>query len=259
MVPIPRRAWSVRTGPLEFVVRPAAFLLFGGIAVALDVTFLPMALPGRSAVLYALLALVVTLLTVVTTLLHEGGHAAAYLLQDIRPVRITLRGSGAACAAMVDDQDTASRALLRALAGPVVTMVIVAVTVGVWLMRLPSPVHVVAVSLAVFGLFDLVFNTLPVHPRCDGTFALRALLGLIQGQRAEEFAVLYIWRPLILAGAALVAPLVASLTGYLADAPSATAVAVASSLLLCTVPPCALAWRHLHRSAAVLSPSKPGR
>jgi len=244
MVPPPARSAVMRLGSIEFVLRPAALLLYGGIAAALDVTFLPFVLPGQPALVYHAMALAVMLCSIATTLLHEGGHALAYLLQGIRPVRITLRGGGAGCAAMVDE-DIPTRALARALAGPAVTLVIVIGLLAAWLV-LPLPVvcRVVAATLTTFSLFDLVFNTLPVHPRCDGTFALRALLQLIQGRRPDDFAVLYLWRPPILAAGALSAPLIAAAIGHPLSNPM-TAVAVAGGLALCLVPPGALLRRSL--------------
>ena len=247
----------MRLGSVEFVLRPGALILFGGIAAALDVTFLPVVLPGQPALVYHAMALAIMLCSIATTLLHEGGHALAYLAQGIRPVRITLRGGGAGCAAMVDE-DAPGRALVRALAGPAMTLVIVIVLLVAWLL-LPLPIicRVVAATLATFSTFDLVFNTLPVHSRCDGTFALRALLSLIQRRRPDDFVVLYLWRPLILATAALSAPAIAAACGHPLSTAMMTAVA-ACSLALCAVPPGALLRRHLRsHSVRLLSHGRP--
>lgn len=243
MTPPPRRALVFHVRGIEFVVRPAAFLLFGSIAAALDVTFLPLALPGRSPLAYHLTAAIMALLMIVTTLLHESGHAIAYRLQGIWPVRITLRGSGGACAAMVD-ADSPGRALARALAGPAATALVVAVLVTVWhLPLLPPTGRLIAATLAVFSLFDLLFNTLPVHPRCDGTHALRALLWLARRCEPEPFAVLYLWRPTILAAAVLGLCQLAAATGFQPFGAMTLTIGALCALALCAVPPLVLARR----------------
>ena len=243
MTPVPRRALVFHLGGVEFVLRPGGVLLFGGIAAALDVTFLPLALPGAPALTYHLIAAAMTLLMIVTTLLHESGHALAYRLQGIWPVRITLRASGGACAAVVYE-DTAARALVRALAGPAVTLLVLIALVLCWhLPALPAAWRLIAAALAVFSLFDLLFNTLPVHPRCDGTHALRALLWLLRGRQPDNAAVLYLWRPTILAAAALGLDRAADALGYRPFGPATAAIAAVTALALCAVPLGLMVWR----------------
>jgi len=237
---------------VEIVARPGGVVLFGGIAAALDVTFLPVALPGQPPVAYHLAALAITALMIVTTLLHEGGHALAYRVQGIWPVRITLRGSGGACAAMVDE-DRPGQALARALAGPAVTALVVLALFVCWrVLALPPLCRLIAATLFVFSLADLLFNTLPVHPRCDGTHALRALLWLVWRREPAPFAVLYLWRPLALAAAFLAAPPVVAVAGFQAADPTIATVSMVGALALCAVPPLAVAGRLLRRRAPLL-------
>ncbi len=243
MPPPPRRSLVFHYGGVEFVIRPGAPLLFGVIAAALDVTFLPSALPDQPVLSYHLAAVAITLLMIVTTLLHESGHALAYRAQGIWPVRVTLRGSGGACAAMVDE-DRPALALARALAGPAVTALVVAVLFLSWrALPLPPLCRLVAATLMVFSAFDLVFNTLPVHPRCDGTHALRAAVWLLRRREPDRFSVLYVWRPLVLAAALLLCPAAGALTGLLPAGPTAGEGAGAGALALCAVPLGALALR----------------
>jgi len=245
MPPPPRRSLVFHYGGIEFVIRPGAPVLFGGIAAALDVTFLPSALPAQPALAYHLAAVAMTALMIVTTLLHESGHALAYRAQGIWPVRVTLRGSGGACAAMVDE-DRPARALARALAGPAVTaLVAVALFCGWRVLPLPPLWRLVAATLLVFSVFDLVFNTLPVHPRCDGTHALRAIIWLLRGREPARFAVLYVWRPIVLAAAVLLCPAAGAFTGFLPAGPTVDAAAGAAALALCAVPLGALGLRAL--------------
>lgn len=245
MTPPPRRALVFHLGGIEFVLRPGGVVLFGSIAAALDVTFLPLALPGAPALTYHLIAAALALLMIVTTLLHESGHAIAYRVQGIWPVRITLRGSGGACAAMVYE-DTPARALVRALAGPAVTLLVVLALIGLWrLPALPPVCRLLAATLSVFSLGDLVFNTLPFHPRCDGTHALRSLLWILRGREPERFAVLYLWRPTILAAAILALGKAASALRLLPDSSVLPTVAACIALALCAVPLGTMAWRYL--------------
>ncbi len=255
MPPPPPRSLVFHCGGVEFVIRPGAPLLFGGIAAALDVTFLPVALPDQPVLAYHLAAVAITVLMIVTTLLHESGHALAYRAQGIWPVRVTLRGSGGACAAMVDE-DKPGQALVRSLAGPAVTAVVAVSLFLAWrTLPLPPLWRLVAATLTVFSAFDLVFNTLPVHPRCDGAHALRAAVWLLRGCEPAPFAVLYVWRPIVLAAAVLLCPAAGALTGLLPTGPVVSAAAGACALALCAVPLGALALRALRGRGLASAPT----
>ena len=253
MTPAPRRALVFRLGGVEFVLRPGALVLFGSIAALLDVTFLPLALPDAPALTHHVLAAAITMVMLVATLLHESGHAIAYRLQGAWPVRITLRGSGGACAAVVYE-DSPARGLVRALAGPAVTALIIAVLVLAWhAPALPPPWRLVAATVTVFSLFDLIFNALPVFARGDGTHALRAVLWLLRRRAPEDFAVLYLWRPPILAAAVLALAQVA--IRYLPWHGTTLTVAALCALALCAVPPVALVWRLLAGQGVLPAPA----
>src|SRR5437763_5715583 len=257
MTPLPRRALVFRVGGIEFGLRPGAWVLFGGIAALLDVAFLPLALPDAPALTHHVVALAMTVLMIVTTLLHESGHAIAYRLQGVWPVRITLRGSGGACAAVVYE-DSPARGLVRALAGPAVTALIIAVLVLAWhAPALPPPWRLVAATVTVFSLFDLIFNALPVFPRGDGTHALRAVLWLLRHRAPEDFAVLYLWRPPILAAALLALSWAAD--RYLLWDTTTVTIAALCALALCAMPPLALVWRLLADHGLLPAPGRQGR
>ena len=255
LTPPPPRSLVLRLWGVELVLRPGGVLLFGGIAAALDVTFLPAALPGLPALSYHGAAVVITLLMIAHTLLHESGHALAYRLQGIWPVRSTLRGSGGACAAVVGD-DTPARALVRALAGPAMTACVLVAALLAWrVLPLPPLWRLIAASLAVFTLCDLVFNTLPIHPRADGAFALRAALWLARRREPDTLSVLYVWRPLVLAAALLAIWSLARAAGLPYTGPGTTVLVGWCALALCAVPPCALLWRAWHERAARTAPA----
>ncbi len=249
MTPVSGRAAVFSIGGVQFVIRPAGVLLFGGIAAALDLTFLPLALPGQTPLTYHLAALAMMAAMIVTTLLHESGHALAYRAQGIWPVRITLRGSGGACAAVIyADRDTPARALVRALAGPAATLLVVLTLVTLWhAAALPALWRLCAAALTLFSLGDLLFNTLPVHPRCDGTHALRAVLWLARGHEPERHVVLYLWRPLVLAAAVLSIAWCAERVGWTSGGWPLHPIASGLALALCAVPPLCLAYRSWQR------------
>jgi hypothetical protein len=257
MTPAPRRALVFRLGGAEFVLRPGALVLYGGIGALLDVTFLPLALPDAPALTHHVVAAAITVVMLVTTLLHESGHVLAYRLQGAWPVRITLRGSGGACAAIVYE-DSPARGLARALAGPAVTALIIAVLVlAQHAPALPQVWRLVAATVTVFSLFDLIFNALPVFPRGDGTHALRAALWLLRRRAPEDFAVLYLWRPPILAAAVLA--LSRAAVRYLPWDGTTVTVAALCALALCAVPPLALVWRLLAGHGLLPAPGRQGR
>ena len=56
MTPVPRRALVFRRGGIEFVLRPGALFLFGGIAAMLDTAFVPLALPSTPALTHHVIA-----------------------------------------------------------------------------------------------------------------------------------------------------------------------------------------------------------
>jgi Zn-dependent protease len=203
------------------------------------------------------IAAAMAMLLVATTLLHESGHAIAYRLQGTWPVRITLRGSGGACAAVVYE-DSPARGLARALAGPAVTALIIAVLVPAQhAPALPPLWRLVAATVTVFSLFDLIFNALPVFPCGDGTHALRAVLWLLRRQAPEDFAVLYLWRPPILAAAVLA--LSRAAVRYLPWNGTVVTIAALCALALCAVPPLALVWRRLAGHGLLPASGRQGR
>jgi len=63
---------------------------------------------------------------------------------------------------------------------------------------MPSVGRTIAMLATIFSLLETTANALPLHPRGDGTVALRALLWLIDGHEPNRFFVLYLWRPIIL-------------------------------------------------------------
>jgi peptidoglycan/LPS O-acetylase OafA/YrhL len=234
-----------RVGGLEVVLRPGGLLLMAGLATLFDVRCWQLAAPAAPTLGAHVAATVMTVLIGMLTALHESGHALAFRAQGAWPVRITLHGGGGACAAVVVE-DSAGRALVRALAGPAVAAL--AVTLWLTLCRgLPlAPVwRLAATTVTAVGLCNVLIDLLPLHPRSDGVQALRAVVWLGRRRQPDRVAVLYLWRPLILAALALLCPPLGVATGVLPVASAVTAGAALVSLVLCLVPAALLARRAL--------------
>ena len=244
-----RRSLVWHVGGLEVALRPGSLLLLGSLAALLDVRYGQLASPLTAH----LAATVTTLLIAVMILLHESGHALAFRFQGARPVRVTLHGGGGACAAVVV-KDSAGRALVRALAGPAVA----APAIALWLTLshgLTLPQHpgdgdvwqLSAITVAMVGLCNVLVDTLPLHPRSDGVQALRAVLWLVRRREPDRCAVLYLWRPIIVATLVLAGAPLGVASGVMPSTPAATMVAALAALALCAVPAAVLARRTLSR------------
>jgi hypothetical protein len=237
-----RRSLIWHVGGLEVALRPGGWLLLGSLAAGLDVRYWQLASPGAPTLTAHLTATVMTFLIAVLLLLHESGHALAFRFQGAWPVRITLHGGGGACAAVVVE-DSAGRALVRALAGPAVATLAMALWLTLW----RGPALHEAITVTMIGLCNVVIDTLPLHPRSDGVQALRAMLWLVRRREPDRCAVLYLWRPIILAALALAGAPLGAASGFLPSAPTTTTVAALVALALCAVPTVVLARRSLSR------------
>jgi len=197
--PTPPHSLVFSMGWCQVVLRLSGCVFCAALTAGLDAVFLPRLTFGGVVLSHSLILVAVLPLLIATLLLHETGHAAVLYIQGNRPVRITLQSGGAVCDAIIMCP-TAGASLLCALAGPAVTAIITAALMLVWLV-LPVPLswHLAAKPIAIVGLVEGTFNTLPLHVRSDGIAVLRALLWLIWGDEPSSFAVLYVGRPLVLA------------------------------------------------------------
>ena len=243
------RTLTWHLGGLDVALHPGALLLLGSIAVVLDIRCWQLAAPGAPTLGAHLAAILMTLPIVVLILLHEIGHALAFRFQGAWPVRITVHGGGGACTAVVVE-DSAGRALVRALAGPAVAALAIALWLTLWRgLTLPPIWRLSATTVTMLGLCNVLVDVLPLHPRSDGMHALRAALWLLRGREPDRGAVLYLWRPLILAALVLACAPLGSTGGFMPSAPTTTAVAALVALALCSVPTMVLARRTLLTSS----------
>jgi hypothetical protein len=234
-------------GGLEVVLRPGSLLLLGSIAAVLDVRCWQLATPGAPTLGAHMAATLMTLPIVMLILLHESGHALAFRFQGAWPVRITLHGGGGTCTAVVVE-DSAGHALVRALAGPAVATLAVALWLTLWRgLTLPPTWRLSATTVTIVGLCNVLIDTLPLHPRSDGVHALRAMLWLLRRREPDRCAVLYLWRPIILAALVLACAPLGAASSFMPSAPTTTAVAALVALALCAVPTVVLAQRTLVR------------
>ena len=169
---------GIRLGRLfgiEVAIHPSWFLVLAFFAFTLASGFFPRAYPGWSPAATWATAIVATLLLFASVLAHEFGHSLVARSQGIPVRNITLFALGGV-SQLEREPDSPGREAWMAIAGPLVSVVIGAVSLGAAYV-LPGPQQVVAV-LAYLGVTNLalvVFNLLPGFP-LDGGRVLRALL-----------------------------------------------------------------------------------
>ena len=169
---------GIRLGRLfgiEVDIHPSWFLVLAFFAFTLASGFFPRAYPGWSPAVTWATAIVATLLLFASVLAHEFGHSLVARSQGIPVRNITLFALGGV-SQLGREPDSPGREAWMAIAGPLVSIVIGAASLGAAYV-LPGPQVVVAV-LAYLGVTNLalvVFNLLPGFP-LDGGRVLRALL-----------------------------------------------------------------------------------
>ncbi len=198
MFPVHPHPLTFRVGSVEVAIHPASVLLFTGIAVLFEFTFLRDVLSHASITVLLGPAVVMMLVLVFITLVHEIGHALAFCLQKVQGIRISLCGTGGSCTAAVE-HDTPRQVIAQAIAGPTATVVGIGVLFAAWtICPLPFTWHVASMVAIIFAVGIEVFNVLPLHSRSDGMVALYALVWLIHGHEPDRVTLLYVWRPLAL-------------------------------------------------------------
>jgi hypothetical protein len=208
---------TLRCGGIVFVLRLDGLLFFLALGLGLDVVILPWALrttaarqglahpapPPLSALAPHLAALLLTAVLLAATLLHELGHAWVLRRLGAQDVTITCHAGGGACRARA--VDTSPRAtLLAASGGPVATALLIAALV---LLRtnlpLPHPAKVVLWLGTCLQVVAFAGNVLPIHPRSDGGYMLRALVHLAAPDEPDGAGGRSLWRVLVLGWALL--------------------------------------------------------
>ncbi|MBS1837386.1 MAG: site-2 protease family protein [Actinobacteria bacterium] len=163
-------------------------LLFGAmLAWILAASVLPDAEPGLSPVAYWSVATLGALFFIGSLLAHELGHSVVARRNGIEVEGITLWMFGGV-ARLNSDATKASAELRIALAGPAMSFLVAAVSVGaaIGLGRLDVPrLYLAALMwLGLVNAFLGVFNLLPGAP-LDGGRVLAALIWMVRGDRLE--------------------------------------------------------------------------
>jgi Zn-dependent protease/CBS domain-containing protein len=169
---------GIRLGRLfgiEVDIHPSWFLVLAFFSFTLARGFFPTAYPGWSPALTWATAIIATLLLFASVLAHEFGHSLVARSQGIPVRNITLFALGGV-SQLGREPDSPGREAWMAIAGPLVSVVIGAVTLGAaYVLPGPQPVVAALAYLGVTNLALVVFNLLPGFP-LDGGRVLRALL-----------------------------------------------------------------------------------
>jgi Zn-dependent protease/predicted transcriptional regulator len=177
---------SVRVGrilgiPLE--VNWGWLIVFGFLIYTLGHDILPSENPGLKDRTYYVMAVVAALAFFGSIVLHELGHALVARREgmEIEGITLWLFGGIARFAGVFP---SAGAELRIACAGPLVTLVLGGIFVGVDQLALPSPVDGVLAWLGYINLLLLVFNLIPALP-LDGGRILRSIMWRLKGD--------YVW------------------------------------------------------------------
>jgi Zn-dependent protease/CBS domain-containing protein len=158
-------------------------LAFALIGWTLGANAFPAQSPGRSNTVYAVMAVVATLVFFCSILLHELGHALRARKEGVEIEGITLWLFGGV-ARFKTDFPSAGAELRIALAGPFVTLALAAAFIGSGLaLGSRTAIGGVAAWLGYINALLLVFNLMPAFP-LDGGRVLRALLWRRSGDLA---------------------------------------------------------------------------
>jgi Zn-dependent protease/CBS domain-containing protein len=177
---------SIRVGrilgiPLE--INWGWLIVFGFLIYTLGHDILPSENPGLSDRTYYVMAVIAALAFFGCILLHELGHALVARREgmEIEGITLWLFGGIARFAGVFA---SAGAELRIAAAGPLVTLALGGIFVGIDQLSLPNAVDGVLAWLGYINLLLLVFNLIPALP-LDGGRILRAVMWRLKGD--------YVW------------------------------------------------------------------
>lgn len=155
---------------------PSWLLIFVWLSWSLAASYFPNSHPGWAPWLNWLLGIITSLLFFASVLLHELGHSLVARAQGIPVRQITLFIFGGAAEITEEPNSPAEEARL-ALAGPLVSLVLGALFMGVYLLTRQAMPPAASVTLYLGGInLSLgLFNLIPGFP-LDGGRVLRAIL-----------------------------------------------------------------------------------
>ncbi len=168
---------------IRFYLDYSWFFIFGIVIYALAASAFPTMLEGRSRGVYLAIGLAAAFLFFFSIVLHELGHSVVSQRNGIPVTRITLLFIGGV-AEISREPDDAWTELKIALAGPAVTLVLVALYEALAWGFVQARFWEAALVfrwLATVNLALAIFNAIPGYP-LDGGRVLRALLWMRNGQ-----------------------------------------------------------------------------
>jgi Zn-dependent protease len=177
---------------IELRVHPSWFVIVGLVLWMLAVVALPADFPELATPVRLAMAVTITVLFFASLLAHELGHSAVAMIRGIPVHRITFFMFGG-MAQTSRDSRSPSEEFLIAIAGPLVSFLLAALSFGTWWVAATSGWGpLVTGSAAYVGALNLilaVFNLLPGFPM-DGGRILRSILWAITGNvtRATHWA-----------------------------------------------------------------------
>ncbi len=169
-----------RLAGVEIGINWSWLLIFALIVWSLAAVVFPESRPGLSDGTYLAMAVVAVLLFFASLILHELGHATRAQREGMEMAGITLWIFGGV--AQFRGRFPSAGAEFRiAIAGPIVSLVIGLVAIGLaLLLPLPDPVDGVVYWLGYVNLVVLAFNMIPALP-LDGGRVLRSALWARKG------------------------------------------------------------------------------
>jgi Zn-dependent protease len=177
---------------IELRVHPSWFVIVALVMWMLATVALPADFPDLATPVRLAMALAITLLFFASLLAHELGHSAVALARGIPVHRITFFLFGGMAQTAHDSRSPAEEFLI-AIAGPLMSFLLAALSFGTWWVAVTygwGPVVTGgAAYLGALNLILAVFNLLPGFPM-DGGRILRSVLWAVTGDvtRATHWA-----------------------------------------------------------------------
>jgi len=168
---------------IDLAIHPSWLVIAFLITYSLAEAQFPLQFPGWTTALYWIVASATALLFFASVVAHELSHALVARRFGLKVEGITLFIFGGATSIDQDSRTPREEALI-ALAGPVTSILIGGVLLGVDLLIAQPQVGALVGWLGVINLVLGAFNLIPGFPM-DGGRVLRALLWRVRGDRLE--------------------------------------------------------------------------
>ncbi|HUE77432.1 MAG TPA: site-2 protease family protein [Longimicrobiales bacterium] len=168
---------------IEVRVHPSWVIIAGLVMWSLATVAIPADFPQAGAAVRLVMAAVVTLLFFVSLLAHELAHSIVATARGIPVHGITFFLFGGMAQTSMDSRGPGEEFVI-AIAGPLCSFLLAALSFGVWVVGAtsgwPAMVTGSAAYIAVLNLVLAVFNLLPGYPM-DGGRVLRAAIWKVTG------------------------------------------------------------------------------